>query len=46
MRDKLYNFVGKNPIWVILVCIVLTMLAGLGAQKLVFKNDYRVFFSE
>jgi hypothetical protein len=22
------------------------MLAGLGAQKLVFKNDYRVFFSE
>lgn len=46
MRDKLYGFVGKNPIWVVLVCIVLTMLAGLGAQKLVFKNDYRVFFSE
>jgi hypothetical protein len=46
MRDKLYNFVGKNPVWIILVCIVFSLLAGLGAQKLVFKNDYRVFFSE
>ncbi len=46
MRDKLYNFVGKNPFWVILVCISFMMLAGMGAQKLAFKNDYRVFFSE
>ena len=46
MRDKLYNFVGKNPFWVILVCITFMVLAGAGAQKLVFKNDYRVFFSE
>ncbi len=46
MRDKLYNFVGKNPFWVILVCISFMMLAGMGAQKLEFKNDYRVFFSE
>lgn len=46
MRDKLYNFVGKNPVWIILVCIVFSLLAALGAQKLVFKNDYRVFFSE
>jgi len=46
MRDKLYNFVGKNPFWVILVCITMAMVAGMGAQKLEFKNDYRVFFSE
>ena len=46
MRDKLYNFVGKNPFWVILVCITFMVLAGAGAQKLIFKNDYRVFFSE
>jgi len=46
MRDKLYSFVGKNPFWVILVCIAFTVLAGMGAQKLEFKNDYRVFFSE
>lgn len=46
MRDKLYNFVGKNPFWVILLCISLAAVAGMGAQKLEFKNDYRVFFSE
>jgi len=46
MIEKLYSFVGKNPFWVILVCITLTILAGIGAQKLEFKNDYRVFFSE
>jgi len=46
MRNKLYNFVGKNPFWVILICLTFTVLAGMGAQKLEFKNDYRVFFSE
>ncbi|MEY8198291.1 MAG: MMPL family transporter, partial [Colwellia sp.] len=28
------------------VCITFMVLAGAGAQKLIFKNDYRVFFSE
>ncbi len=46
MRDKLYGFVGKHPIWVILVCIVFAAIAASGAQKLVFKNDYRIFFGE
>jgi len=46
MRDKLYSFVGKYPIWVILVCITVMVFSGAGAQKLVFKNDYRVFFGE
>lgn len=46
MRDKLYSFISKHPFWVILVCIVFTAMAGVGAGKLEFKNDYRVFFSE
>jgi len=46
MRDKLNNFVSKYPIWVILACITLVVFAGAGAQNLVFKNDYRVFFGE
>ncbi len=46
MTDKLSGFVGKNPFWVILVCIAFTLVAGIGSQKLEFKNDYRVFFSE
>ncbi|NRA53816.1 MAG: MMPL family transporter [Gammaproteobacteria bacterium] len=46
MKSRLYGLVGKYPIWVILVCISLVVLAGAGAQKLVFKNDYRVFFSD
>ena len=44
MRDKLFGFVGKHPIWVILVSLALVVFAASGAQKLVFKSDYRVFF--
>ncbi len=46
MKDKLYDFIGKYPVWVILVCTVFVVVAAAGAQKLVFKNDYRVFFGE
>lgn len=46
MIDKLYGFIGKHPFWVILVLITFVALAGMGAGKLVFKNDYRIFFSE
>ena len=46
MRDKLYGFIGKHPFWVILVCITFAAISGIGAGKLEFKNDYRVFFSE
>jgi len=46
MRDKLYGFIGKHPFWVILVCITFAAIAGMGAGKLEFKSDYRVFFSE
>lgn len=46
MKDKLYGFIGKHPFWVILVCITVAVMAGMGAGRLEFKNDYRVFFSE
>lgn len=46
MVDKFYSFVSKYPIWVILACITLVVFAGAGAQKLVFKNDYKVFFGK
>jgi predicted RND superfamily exporter protein len=46
MKDNLYGLVGKHPIWVILVCMTFVVITGMGAQKLEFKNDYRVFFSE
>ncbi|WP_281560199.1 MMPL family transporter [Thalassomonas sp. RHCl1] len=46
MKEKFFSFVGKHPIWVILVCLALVVTAAGGAQKLVFKNDYRIFFGE
>ena len=46
MRERFFSFVGKHPIWVILVCLALVVTAAGGAQKLVFKNDYRIFFGE
>ena len=46
MRDKLYGFIGKYPLWTILVFLTLAVIAAAGAEKLEFKNDYRVFFGE
>ncbi|MDK1311705.1 efflux RND transporter permease subunit [Pseudoalteromonas ardens] len=46
MKDKLFGFVGKHPYWVILVSLTLAFLAASGAQNLVFKSDYRVFFGK
>ncbi|GAA3936308.1 efflux RND transporter permease subunit [Litoribacillus peritrichatus] len=46
MKDKIFDFVGKHPIWVILVSLILVFTAASGAQHLVFKSDYRVFFGE
>jgi len=46
MKDKLFGFVGKHPIWVILISLSIAIAAALGAQKLIFKNDYRVFFGK
>ncbi|WP_281559697.1 MMPL family transporter [Thalassomonas sp. RHCl1] len=46
MRDKIFNFTIRHPLWVILALVTFAMLAAAGAQKLVFKSDYRVFFDE
>ena len=46
MRERLFGFVAKYPIWIILTTLTFTILAASGAQKLVFKGDYRVFFGE
>ncbi|MEH6348290.1 MAG: MMPL family transporter [Bermanella sp.] len=44
MRDRLFDFTAKHPIWVILAFLIFTFLAASGAQKLVFKSDYKIFF--
>jgi predicted RND superfamily exporter protein len=46
MKDKLFGFVGKHPIWVILVSLSFAMIAAYGAKNLTFKSDYRVFFGD
>ncbi|MEH6470899.1 MAG: MMPL family transporter [Halopseudomonas sp.] len=46
MRDRLFRWVIAHPIWVILLSLALVVGATMGAQRLVFKGDYRVFFSD
>ena len=46
MRDKIFSFTAKHPIWVILVCLTFAVISATGAQKLVFKADYEVFFGK
>ncbi len=46
MHQKLTHVVMKHPIWVILATLIFVVLSAAGAQKLVFKSDYRVFFGE
>ncbi|WP_261841118.1 efflux RND transporter permease subunit [Aliamphritea ceti] len=46
MKDKLFSTVIKHPVWVALLSIMLIVGAAYGAKNLVFKSDYRVFFSE
>ena len=46
MKNKLFGFMGKHPVWVILVTLSFAIIAASGAQKLTFKNDYRVFFGD
>ncbi|SIS74632.1 efflux RND transporter permease subunit [Neptunomonas antarctica] len=46
MRERIYDIALKHPIWILLASIILVILATAGAKNLVFKSDYRVFFSE
>lgn len=46
MRERLYNLALDHPVKMLLLSIILVVLATVGAKNLVFKSDYRVFFSE
>ncbi len=46
MKERLFRFVLDHPVWVILLSMLFVFGAAYGAKNLVFKSDYRVFFSE
>ena len=46
MLDRFFRWIIAHPIRVILISLGLVIAATLGAQNLVFKGDYRVFFSD
>ncbi len=46
MRDRIYNFSLNRPWIVLLISIILVLSTAYGAKNLIFKGDYKVFFSE
>ena len=46
MRERIYNFALNRPWLVLLLAIVLVFGTAYGAKNLVFKGDYKVFFSD
>ncbi|CED60881.1 efflux RND transporter permease subunit [Moritella viscosa] len=46
MKNKLYGLINEHPFRVIIMCLIFVVLAAGGAQNLVFKNDYRIYFGE
>ena len=46
MLDRLFSFVVRRPWWTVLLSIALIVFAAFGAGNLVFKSDYRVYFSD
>ncbi|MDF2181011.1 MMPL family transporter [Neptuniibacter sp. CAU 1671] len=46
MKEQLFRFVLRHPVWVVVISLTLAILSAAGAQFLVFKSDYRVFFSD
>ena len=46
MKERLFRFVLDHPLWVILLTVLFVLGSAYGAKNLVFKSDYRVFFSE
>lgn len=46
MKDNLFGFFAKHPVWVILAFLAFAFVAASGAQNLVFKSDYRIFFDD
>lgn len=46
MKARFFSAVIRYRWWILISSLVLVMAAAMGAQRLVFKGDYRVFFSE
>jgi len=46
MRERIYNFALNRPWIVLLLSIALIFGTAYGAKNLVFKGDYKVFFSD
>ena len=46
MREQIYNFSLNRPWIVLLISIILVLSTAYGAKNLIFKGDYKVFFSE
>ncbi len=46
MKDKLANLPLDHPFKVIVATLLFVVISAIGAQNLVFKGDYRIFFSE
>ncbi len=46
MTNRYFNFVIEHPLIIILLSLSVIILSAYGASKLVFKNDYRVFFGK
>ncbi len=46
MRERIYNFALNRPWLVLLMTVILVFGVASGAKNLVFKGDYKVFFSD
>ena len=46
MKDKLVNLPLDHPFKVIMATLLFVVISAIGAKNLVFKGDYRIFFSE
>ena len=46
MRERIYNFSLNRPWLVLLISILLVLSTAYGTKNLIFKGDYKVFFSE
>jgi len=46
MRERIYNFALNRPWIVLFISIILVFGTAYGAKNLVFKGDYKVFFSK
>jgi len=46
MSERFFDLVLTRRVWVILLWLLVTALLGSGLQRLVFSNDYRMFFGK